>query len=182
MSYANDDEHEKAVQAAFGYFPTPEEDARDAMNADQRVAAMAESHRYHEMVLPSGEQHFGLYEVVKSAVDDVMREHRRSPLRKTEEWRPRKLNMMLRAFYEEDPALTRGFHVILADSPNVAHSMRYYDKVRKLLVREQSRHTKCYWSGDNVFCVGYSREFFCFSRGQYLVVFPTCVECKRWLL
>lgn len=180
MPYETDAEHEAAVLEAFEYAPTPEDDARAQAGADGRMVAMETTRRYHEMELPSRIVRFGMggTPLVRKMVSDVMIQQHRGFMRTVEEYQPKMPGVWLPTFDEHNPEHSRGWFVVFAGKPTVAHSMRF-DRLEDLL--ERSRQTKCAWGClANVFCAGHTRDVWCFHRGQYLVVVPTCFECRQW--
>lgn len=187
--FETDEEHWAAIHAAMDYKPTPDQLVADEAGADQIYAAIREAQRYQDLELPSGERHDGMHgsDAVREAMDIVMSEHRYGELpRQIKEHQFRLEGMpgvRLPTFDRHDPEAYRGnLFVVFANRPHVAHSMRY-DIVEDLIARKKRRSqlSQCYWRGLNVFCANYAPRQLCFARGQFVLVFPTCFECKAWL-
>lgn len=177
--FESDEEHWAAIHAAMDYNPTPDQRAVDEAGADQIYAAIRDAARYQDLELPTGERYHGMHgsHTVREWMDVVMSEHR-EPLREIKEYRPKMPGVSLPTFEPDNPADYRGLFVIFADRHKTAHSVRY-DAVEALVARRA--YPRCYWRGLNVFCANYAPRQLCFARGQFVLVFPTCFECKAWL-
>lgn len=187
-TYATDEEWEKAVQAAFGYFPTPEEDARDGAGADQRVAAMRESERYNCMFLPSGERHLGLNSVgkvrsLKLYSSDCrpfgILHDRDGDEGEYKDWYSGDPDLRLPPFDEDNPAHSRGLAVVF-DREDVIHVR--FESVEKLIADNMGSKWKCSFIYRRPVCDVRATEFLMLSGGQYLYASPICKPCKQYLL
>lgn len=186
MNIPVDDEHMARVRALMRFDQSAEELLASEASADQLLAAEAYSRKYHCVSLPGKQQFFYLstLDVVRDAVGAVMLRFRLagSEQWKIEEYEPRQLGTRVPSFNIGNPDHMSGVFVLFADDPDTLHTTRF-DSVEDIAARRHLREETCHWGvHTEVFCEGYASEYLCFSRCSIVVVVPTCLDCKKWLV